>query len=102
MSHKVFGDVSVFCQKDRGGNVEGIPARADVFDEQILRRILSFVPGSSELAPIFFATRNRTLSGKSWLASCFEENVSLEGGRHHHLYLLRCQPRTRRSKRVRR
>jgi len=50
MSHKVFGDVSVFCQKDRGGNVEGIRARADVFDEQILRHILSFVPGSSELA----------------------------------------------------
>ena len=50
MSHKVFGDVSVFCQKDPGGNVEGIRARADVFDEQILRHILSFVPGSSELA----------------------------------------------------
>ena len=51
MSHKVFGYVSVFCQKDRGGNVEGIRARADVFDEQILRHILSFVPGSAELAP---------------------------------------------------
>ena len=31
--------------------MEGIRARADVFDEQILRHILSFVPGSSELAP---------------------------------------------------
>ena len=32
-------------------NAEGIRARADVFDEQILRHVLSFVPGSSELAP---------------------------------------------------
>jgi len=31
-------------------NVKGIRARADVFDEQILRHILSIVPGSSELA----------------------------------------------------
>ena len=31
--------------------MEGIRARADVFDEQILRHILSFVPGSAELAP---------------------------------------------------
>ena len=35
-------------------NAQGIRARADVFDEQILRRILSFVPGSSELAPKYF------------------------------------------------
>ena len=34
-----------------GMYVEGIRARADVFDDQILRHILSFVPGSSELAP---------------------------------------------------
>ena len=35
-------------------NAQGIRAGADVFDEQILRRILSFVPGSSELAPKYF------------------------------------------------
>ena len=32
-------------------NAEGIPARANVFDEQTLRHILSFLPVSSELAP---------------------------------------------------
>ena len=31
-------------------NAQGIRARADVFDEQILRYIFSFVLGSSELA----------------------------------------------------
>jgi len=31
-------------------NAQGIPARADVFGDQILQHILSFVPRSSELA----------------------------------------------------
>ena len=48
MSHKVFGDLSAFCQAVNAG---GIRARADVFDEQTPRHILSFVPVSSELAP---------------------------------------------------
>ena len=100
MSHKVFGDLSVFCH---GSECGGNPCKGGCL-WWTNSTTHSFICAWKLWigSKILFATRNRTISGKSWLASCFEENVSFEGGRHHHLYLLRCQPRTRRSKRVRR
>ena len=67
-------------------NVEGIRARADVFDDQILRHILSFVPGSSELAPKYSLQpeTGHYLVKAGW-------PVVLEGGRHYHLCLQQCR-----------
>ena len=72
--------------------MEGIRARADVFDEQILRHILSFVPGSSELAAQYSLQpeTGHYLVKAGWPV-VLKKNVSLEGGRHHHLYLQLCR-----------